>query len=173
MLPPAHTATSGCPPVFVDGPQFLSLGFGCVHVFTVIYPSVLFSLVAYILCLLTDPFFSFVLVSVSFWPFNDILSSLPVELLSSSLVWAFGLWPSPRVLCSSSLSDSFFFFFKFPHFFFLLRSFHKKISHILKIGNMWPPQKSAFFLFFFFPLSFNMQHIKKFAFKLTLNISMC
>lgn len=108
MLPPAHTATSGCPPVFVDGPQFLSLGFGCVHVFTVIYPSVLFSLVAYVLCLLTDPFFSFVLVSVSFWPFNDILSSLPVELLSSSLVWAFGLWPSPHVLCSSSLSDSFF-----------------------------------------------------------------
>lgn len=146
MLPPAHTATSGCPPVFVDGPQFLSLGFGCVHVFTVVYPSVLFSFVAYILCLLTDPFFSFVLVSVSFWPFNDILSSLPVELLSSSLVWAFGLWPSPRVLCSSSLSDSF--FSNFHISFFYWGHSIKKISHIFKKGNMWPPQKSAFFSFF-------------------------
>lgn len=171
MLPPAHTATSGCPPVFVDGPQFLSLGFGCVHVFTVVYPSVLFSFVAYILCLLTDPFFSFVLVSVSFWPFNDILSSLPVELLSSSLVWAFGLWPSPRVLCSSSLSDSF--FSNFHISFFYWGHSIKKSATSLKKGTCDHPKNQPFFLFFFFPLSFNMQHIKSFAFKLTLNISMC
>lgn len=105
-----------------------------------------------------------------------LMTSSPLSLLSSYPPPSSELLVSDLLLVSSALLPSltlFFFFFKFPHFFFLLRSFHKKISHILKIGNMWPPQKSAFFLFFFFPLSFNMQHIKKFAFKLTLNISMC
>lgn len=99
-----------------------------------------------------------------------LMTSSPLSLLSSYPPPSSELLVSDLLLVSSALLPS---LTPFPHFFFLLRSFHKKISHILKIGNMWPPQKSAFFLFFFFPLSFNMQHIKKFAFKLTLNISMC
>lgn len=87
-----------------------------------------------------------------------LMTSSPLSLLSSYPPPSSELLVSDLLLVSSALLPSLTPFFKFPHFFFLLSSFHKKISHIFKKGNMWPPQNQPFF--FFFPLSFNMQHIK-------------